>query len=50
MTHTMCRDRAKEAARKEKGKKGSSSYSESSSAVGGMMSTLKKINTSSPKA
>jgi hypothetical protein len=46
VTHPIGRDRAKAATRKGQGKKASSSQSESSSAVGGMMSTLKKLNTS----
>jgi hypothetical protein len=39
-------DRAKTVARKEKGKEGSSSQSGSSSSMGGIMSTLKKLDTS----
>jgi hypothetical protein len=39
-------DRAKVVAWKGKGKEGSSSQSESSSAMGGIISTLKKLNTS----
>jgi hypothetical protein len=42
MTHPIGRDRAKSAAWKGKGKEGSSSQSESFSAMGGLMSTLKK--------
>jgi hypothetical protein len=46
MTHPIGRDRAKSAAWKGKGKEGSSSQSESFSAMGGLMSTLKKWSTS----
>jgi hypothetical protein len=50
--HPMGRDRAKAAMQKgkRKGKDGSSSQSESSSILGGMMSTLKRLNTSFAKA
>jgi hypothetical protein len=50
VTRPIGRDRAKMAARKGKGKKDSISQSESSSAVGGIMSTLKKLNISFAKA
>jgi hypothetical protein len=50
MTHPIGRNRAKSAARKEKGKKDSSSQSESSSIIGGIMSTLKKLSTTFTKA
>jgi hypothetical protein len=43
-------DRAKAAVRKGEGKEDSSNQSESSSAVSGMMSTLKKLSTSFAKA
>jgi hypothetical protein len=49
-TRPIGRDRAKATAWKGKEKQGSSSQSESSSAVGGIMSTLKKLNTSFAKA
>jgi hypothetical protein len=41
VTRPISRDRAKTAARKEKGKKDSNSQSGSSSAIGGIMPTLK---------
>jgi hypothetical protein len=44
VTHPLGRDRTKPAARKVKGKEDSSSRYESSSAVAGMMSTLKKLS------
>jgi hypothetical protein len=43
-------DRAKVVTRKGKGKEGLSSQSESSSVVGGIISTLKKLSTSFAKA
>jgi hypothetical protein len=46
----MGRDRAKAATWKGKGKEGSCSQSEPSFVVGGMMSTLKKINNPFAKA
>jgi hypothetical protein len=49
VTRPMCRDRAKAATRKGKGMEGSCSQSEFFSAVGGMMSTLKKLITSFAK-
>jgi hypothetical protein len=45
VTRPIGRDRAKTAARKEKGKEDSSSQSGSSSAMEGIMSTLKKLGT-----
>jgi hypothetical protein len=50
VTHPIGRDRAKAAARKEKGTEGSSSQSESSSKMGSIMSNLKKLSTSFTKA
>jgi hypothetical protein len=50
VTHPIGQDRAKAVARKGKGKEGLSSQSESSSTVGGIMSTLKKLSTSFGKA
>jgi hypothetical protein len=44
------RDRAKTTARKGKEKEGSSSQSMSSSSMGGIMSTLKKLDTSFTRA
>jgi hypothetical protein len=49
VTRSIGRDRAKAAARKGKGKEGSSSKSESFSVMGGIMSTLKKLSTSFTK-
>jgi hypothetical protein len=49
VTRPFGRDRAKAATRKGKEKKGSSSQSESSSTIGGIMSTLKKLSTSFAK-
>jgi hypothetical protein len=46
VTRPIGRDSAKMAARKEKWKEDSSSQSGSSSAMGGIMSTLKKLGTS----
>jgi hypothetical protein len=46
VTHPIGKDRAKAVTRKGKGKEGSSIQSESSSVVGDIMSTLKKLNTS----
>jgi hypothetical protein len=42
VTHLICRDRVETAMRKGKEKKDSSSQSESSSTMGGIISTLKK--------
>jgi hypothetical protein len=50
VTRPIGRDRAKMAARKGKGKEHSSSQSGSSSTIGGIMSTLKKIGTSFTRA
>jgi hypothetical protein len=50
VTRPIGRDRAKVTAQKGKEKEGSSSQSESSSIVGGIMSTLKKLSTSFTKA
>jgi hypothetical protein len=50
VTHPIGQDRTKAVTRKGKGKECLSSQSESSSAVGGIMSTLKKLNTSFIKA
>jgi hypothetical protein len=50
VTRPIGRDRAKATAQKGKEKEGSSSQSESSSVVGGIMSTLKKLSTSFTKA
>jgi hypothetical protein len=52
VSHPMGRDRANVAVRNEngKGKEDSSCQSESSSTVGGMMSTLKRVSTSFAKA
>jgi hypothetical protein len=50
VTHPMGQDRAKAAAREGKANEGSSGQSEASSVVDGMMSTLKKLNTSFAKA
>jgi hypothetical protein len=49
VTYPIGQNRAKPAAWKGKGKEGSSSQSESSSAVGGIMSTFKKLSTSFAK-
>jgi hypothetical protein len=49
VTHPIGGDRAKVAVRKGKGKEGSSSQSESSSTMGDIMSTLKKLRTSFTK-
>jgi hypothetical protein len=49
VTCPIGRDRVKATARKGKEKEGSSSQSESSSAVGGIMSTLKKLSTTFAK-
>jgi hypothetical protein len=49
VTHPIGRDRAKVVAREGKEKEVSSSQSESSSAIGDMMSTLKKLSTSFTK-
>jgi hypothetical protein len=46
VTHPIGQDRAKMATRKGKGKEDSCSQSGSSSAMGGIMSTLKKLGTS----
>jgi hypothetical protein len=46
VTHPIDWDRAKTVARKEKGKEDSNSQNRSSSAMGGIMSTLKKLVTS----
>jgi hypothetical protein len=50
MTHPIYRDRAKTATRKGKGKEGSNSQSMTSSSMGGIMSTLKKLCTSFTRA
>jgi hypothetical protein len=50
VTHPIGWDRAKTAVRKGKGKEDSSSQSGSSSAMGGIMSTLKKLGTSFTRA
>jgi hypothetical protein len=50
VTRPIGQDRVKVAARKEKGKEGSSSQSESSFIIGDIMSTLKKLSTSFTKA
>jgi hypothetical protein len=50
VTHPIGQDRAKTSARKGKEKEDSSSQSGSSSAVGGIMSTLKKLDTSFTRA
>jgi hypothetical protein len=50
VTHPIGRDRAKTVVRKGKGKKDSSSQIESCSTLGGIMSTIKKLNTSFAKA
>jgi hypothetical protein len=50
VTRPIGRDRGKTAARKGKGKEDSSSQSGSSSAMGGIMSTLKKLDTSFTRA
>jgi hypothetical protein len=50
VTRPIGRDRAKTVARKGKGKEDSSSQSGSSSAMGGIMSTLKKLSTSFTRA
>jgi hypothetical protein len=50
VTRPIGRDRAKVATRKGKEKEGLNSQSESFSAVGGMISTLKKLSTSFAKA
>jgi hypothetical protein len=50
VTHPIGRDRAKTVARKRRVKEDSSSQSGSSSVMGGIMSTLKKLNTSFPRA
>jgi hypothetical protein len=50
VTRPIGRDRAKTAAQKRKGKEDSSSQSGSSSAMGGIMSNLKKLSTSFTRA
>jgi hypothetical protein len=50
VTHPISQDRAKTVIWKGEGKGGSSSQSESSSAVGVMMSIMKKLRTSFTKA
>jgi hypothetical protein len=50
MTRPISRDRAKTVARKGKGKKDSSSQNGFSSTFGGIMSTLKKLDTSFTRA
>jgi hypothetical protein len=50
VTHRIGQDRAKAAMQNGKAKEGSSSQSESSSTVSGMMSTLKRLSTSCAKA
>jgi hypothetical protein len=50
VTHPIGQDRAKAVAWKGKGTEGSSSQSESSSKMGGIMSNLKKLSTSFTKA
>jgi hypothetical protein len=50
VTHPIGRDRAKTVARKGRVKEDSSSPSGSSSVMGGIMSTLKKLNTSFTRA
>jgi hypothetical protein len=50
VTHPIGQDRAKAMARKGTGNEGSSSQSESSSTVGDMMPTLKKLSISFAKA
>jgi hypothetical protein len=50
VTHPIGRDRAKTVARKGKGKEDLSSQNESSSAMGGIISTLKKLDTSFTRA
>jgi hypothetical protein len=50
VTHPIDRDRAKTVTRKGKEKEDSSSQSGSSSAMGGIMSTLKKLGTSFTRA
>jgi hypothetical protein len=50
VTHLIGRCRAKSTARKGKGKECSNSQSESSSTMGGIMSTLKKLITTFTKA
>jgi hypothetical protein len=50
VTHSIGRNRAKAGAWKRKGKEGSSNQSGSSSTMGGIMSTLKKLSTSFTKA
>jgi hypothetical protein len=50
VTHSIGWDRAKTIARKEKGKEDSSSQSGSFSAMAGIMSTLKKLDTSFTRA
>jgi hypothetical protein len=50
VSHPIGQDRAKTAARKEKEKEGSSSQSGFSFSMGGIMSTLKKLDTSFTRA
>jgi hypothetical protein len=50
VTRPISRDRAKTVAQKGKGKEDSSSQNESSSTLGGIMSTLKKLDTSFTRA
>jgi hypothetical protein len=50
VTHPIGQDRAKLAVRKGKGKEDSNSQSESSSVIGSIMSTLKKLSTTFTKA
>jgi hypothetical protein len=50
VTHLIGRDRAKTIAQKGNGKEDSSSQSGSSSTMGGIMSTLKKLGTSFTRA
>jgi hypothetical protein len=50
VTHPISRDRAKTVAQKGKGKEDLSSQNESSSAMGGIISTLKKLDTSFTRA
>jgi hypothetical protein len=50
VTRSISQDRAKMVVRKGKGKEDSSSQSGSSSAMGGIMSTLKKLGTSFTRA
>jgi hypothetical protein len=50
VTRPIDRDKAKLVVRKEKGKEGSSSQSESSSVMGGILSTLRKLSSTFTKA